>query len=242
MKTAITMAILGLSALQVNAAADSAASELSGVPLSVAARQVAAPTRGIGASEVRLSGAPMVFAKQPTAAPTPGEGTLVVALSGMPLNTAKLTNLPQDGLRTGTAPQMMAMHASGSGACASSAADSSMTSEQVQADLVSARLAGDIVANAESGLTLREVYPDLYPQQRASSSVTREQVAADLALARLGGDIVASSESGLTLREVYPDLYPTASTANGEQVKTGLAVATRTGDCLEIHASRHAQM
>ena len=250
MKTAITLAILTLGAMQANAWADPTAGALSGVPLSVAKRLSPATPNPIGASQVGLSGAPLAVAKQPTAAPTPGTGAVEVAKSGVPMNIAKLSNPPQNGARS-AAMHPMGMHASGMATGAGAAAESGITRAQVTAELDVARQRGETVANAESGLKFYEVYPALYPHPAAVTTLTREQVTAELAAARQRGDTLA--QNTLKPRDIYPALYPQQAPTAGltrAEVKAELAEAARTGNyfeggevtalCVEAHPNMHA--
>ena len=67
---------------------------------------------------------------------------------------------------------------------------------------------GNVIADNESGRTLREVYPNRYPKDTVAQAKTREQVKAELAEAQRTGDIIADGESGKKLNELYPSRYP----------------------------------
>jgi hypothetical protein len=82
-----------------------------------------------------------------------------------------------------------------------------VTRAQVKAELVEAIRTGNMLANDDSGRTLKQVRPDLYPAQ-APSSLTREQVKAELAEAIRTGNMPANDDSGLMLNQVHPHFYP----------------------------------
>jgi hypothetical protein len=63
---------------------------------------------------------------------------------------------------------------------------------------------GDVSANNETGLTLREEFPTHYPARPAVKGKTRAEVQTELAEAIRNGDLVTEGESGLTLRERSP--------------------------------------
>src|SRR5205814_953171 len=71
-------------------------------------------------------------------------------------------------------------------------AESSKTRAKVQAEMIDARRSGDVIASGESGLTLRELYPQRYPAVTAAGK-TREQVVAELKEAQRTGDIAVAS-------------------------------------------------
>lgn len=112
-------------------------------------------------------------------------------------------------------------------------ADPGKTRAQVQAELVAAEKAGDVV-EGEDGLTPRERFPWLYPASADSAPAkTRAQVQAELATAEKAGDVV-EGEDGLTPRERFPGLFPPED-ANGpavtrEQVRADLAAAQNAGE------------
>lgn len=107
------------------------------------------------------------------------------------------------------------------------------TRGQVKSELAAAIRSGDMIVSGESGLTLRELYPQRYPTAPAFPGKTREQVTLELADAIRTGDIVAAGELELKRNEVNPRLYPTRFAAAGKtraQVKDELAQAIRSGD------------
>lgn len=113
-------------------------------------------------------------------------------------------------------------------------AEGGRTREQVKAELAQAVRSGDIVANGESGLTLRELYPQRYPAAPAAG-VTRAQVLAEFEQARRTGDILAGGDAGLRLNELNPQAYPPKVASQGktrEQVQAELHEALRTGEVL----------
>lgn len=86
------------------------------------------------------------------------------------------------------------------------------TREQVRAELLQAQRNGDIVVNAESDQTARDMFPDRCPQRAAVAGKTRAEVPAELAEARRTGDILAAGDSGKKLNELYPSRYPAKAT------------------------------
>jgi hypothetical protein len=113
-------------------------------------------------------------------------------------------------------------------------AQTGKTRDQVQAEFLEAVRSGNIVANGESGLTLRELYPQRYPAVPAAG-VTRAQVLAEFEQARRSGDILAAGDAGLPLNEVNPQAYPPKAAAHGKtraQVEAELREALRTGNVL----------
>ena len=113
-------------------------------------------------------------------------------------------------------------------------AESSKTREEVQAEMIDARRSGDVIANGESGLTLRELYPQRYPAVTVAGK-TREQVVAELKEAQRTGDILAGGELAVPLNQAYPSAYPPKIMLAGKsraQVQAELREAIRTGDML----------
>ena len=90
-----------------------------------------------------------------------------------------------------------------------------LTREQVRAELAEAVRNGDIIADGDTGRTLRELYPHRYPALEVAMGKTREQVRAELAEAVRTGDILANGDQGLTLRELYPHRYEMADAKAG---------------------------
>lgn len=109
-----------------------------------------------------------------------------------------------------------------------------MTREQVRQQLAEARRDGSLSVG-ETGLPLRDLYPDRYPRALPDARRTREDVRAELDAARRSGDLLADGDSGLKLNELYPARYPQPTVIAGKtraQVKAELAEAQRTGDML----------
>jgi hypothetical protein len=108
------------------------------------------------------------------------------------------------------------------------------TREQVKAELAEAIRTGNVLANGESGLTLRELFPQRYPAT-PTAGATRAQVIAELKEAQRTGDIIAPGDSGLRLNELYPQAYPPKAVAAGKtraEVQAELREALRTGNVL----------
>jgi hypothetical protein len=116
------------------------------------------------------------------------------------------------------------------------AQDSLKTRGQVQAELGAAQRSGDVMAAGESGLTLREQFPQRYPASPRLAGNTRDQVLADLAEARRQGERPLGGEAGIAMNQAYPSRYPTATHAtlarSRAEVQAELAEARRNGDVL----------
>ena len=76
-------------------------------------------------------------------------------------------------------------------------------------------------ATGESGLTLREEFPQRYPAAVVLAGKTREQVRAETLEAIRTGDMVAAGEGGVRLNEEYPQRY-----AKGRPLYAADAVST----------------
>lgn len=120
-------------------------------------------------------------------------------------------------------------------AAAGAHAQSGITREQVKAELAEAIRTGNIVGSGESGLTLREMFPQRYGAAPAKvSTLTRAQVLQELADAQRSGDII-DGESGLRLNEQNPAAYPAKTVTAGKtraQVQAELKEALRTGEMI----------
>jgi predicted RNase H-like HicB family nuclease len=113
-------------------------------------------------------------------------------------------------------------------------AQSALTRDQVRAELAEAVRTGNILVNGESGLTLRELYPQRYPAA-PTAGATRAQVIAELKEAQRTGDIIAPGDSGLRLNQLHPEAYPAQVVAAGKtraEVQAELREALRTGNVL----------
>ena len=108
------------------------------------------------------------------------------------------------------------------------------------------------MANGESGLTLRELYPQNYPSQSVATR-SRDAVLADLKVAQSAGDTLAAGELAGRLSDVSPQAYPAKVVAEGRsraEVKAELLEALRNGDVLasgeagltlrQLHPSQYA--
>ncbi len=131
------------------------------------------------------------------------------------------------------------------------AADNSTgkTRDQVQAELVQARAAGDIIApdqlsidyTGRTGAKLNEIFPARYAAVVAETSKTRADVVADMKEAKRTGNVMAPTEvainfgtaSASKLNEIFPSRYPAVAAVASKtraEVRTELAEAQRTGD------------
>ena len=110
-------------------------------------------------------------------------------------------------------------------------AQEAKTRAQVREELAQAQASGDIIAPGDSGLTLRQLYPNRYPSRQAAASTTRAEVVAELQEARRNGDVM-TGDTGLTEYELHPQNYPTRVLAKGktrDEARAELAEAIRTG-------------
>jgi hypothetical protein len=108
------------------------------------------------------------------------------------------------------------------------------TRDEVRQELAEA-LRNGTIPHGESGLPLRELFPNSYPKAPVAVTRTRAEVLAELEAARLSGDLIADGESALKLKELYPSRYPQPVAVAGKtraEVKAQLAEALRTGDVL----------
>ena len=104
---------------------------------------------------------------------------------------------------------------------------------EVLKELEEAKKMGEIPANDESGLLLREEFPQRYPPKTAGPSLTREQVRRELQEAQRTGEIPANDESNMQLHELYPARYPQPASGprlTREQVKQELERARKAGE------------
>ena len=109
------------------------------------------------------------------------------------------------------------------------------TRDDVKAAWAEAQRTGNLPADGESGLLLRELHPQLYPQAAAIAGRTRDDVKAEFADAVRDGAVVASAESGLTLAQQYPQRYPAPARFAGksrDEVKAETLAAIRNGDLI----------
>ena len=210
MKTAITIAILSLTAFQAHAAQPSAAAVLSGVPLRVAAQPYAAPTPSAAAVDVKRSGIALSAAKQPYAAPTLGAAAASdVAKSGRPMQIATQTNPPSTWSRAGSDSDATRIQPGAMPATMTLSSSASEGREQVVAELAAAVGSGDLVANGEIGLRLNQLYPSQYAASPVLVSKTRQQVKAELADAIRTGDYVIGGDLSGTCKEIHPNMRRT---------------------------------
>src|SRR4051794_26391110 len=100
-------------------------------------------------------------------------------------------------------------------ASAAGHAQSPRTREEVRAELLEAQRTGNVLAGGESGLTLRELYPQRYGVAPASG-LTRAQVREQVREAQRTGDLLAGGEFGVKLNEVNPQAYPPREMAAGK--------------------------
>lgn len=119
------------------------------------------------------------------------------------------------------------------------AADTStVTREQVRAELAQAVRAGDIVANNETGERLNAQQPGRYVGASVGTAKSRAEVSAELAAATRAGWVVVDNQTGLMLKDLQPARgSQTAGSVTREQVKAELAEAIRNGDVVVNNAT-----
>ena len=114
----------------------------------------------------------------------------------------------------------------------------SLTRDQVLAELVQAQRTGDVI-DSHSGKKLNELFPASYPAKAAASAKTRDQVLAELIAAERSGDI--ANEHGVKANELLPHLYPAkaaSSSKSHDQVLAELVEAQRTGDIVDVKSTK----
>ncbi len=87
------------------------------------------------------------------------------------------------------------------------APESTLTRDQVRAELVAAYRAGTLVVNGETGKTAREMFPNLYPAPTVLAGKSREQVRAELVAAYHAGNFVIDGETGKLAHQMFPTWY-----------------------------------
>ena len=92
----------------------------------------------------------------------------------------------------------------------------SKTRAEVRAELIEAQRTGNILANGETGMLLKDLYPSQYPSQATVQAKSRDDVRAELIEAQRTGNILANGDSGMLLKDLYPSQYPTQSNAQGK--------------------------
>ena len=111
-------------------------------------------------------------------------------------------------------------------------AEEALSRQQVRDQWAEAQRLGDVAGPGDTGLTLRELYPQRYPQAPAAVAKTRAEVKLELAQAARDGEISVAGE-GQTLREAHPGRYPTVLADSGKtraEVKLEVAAARRAGE------------
>ena len=119
------------------------------------------------------------------------------------------------------------------------AADTStVTREQVRAELAQAVRAGDVVVNNETGERLNARQSGRHAS--VGSAKSRAEVSAELAAATRAGWVVIDNQTGLMLKDLQPASRGQTTAAGGatrEQVKAELAEAVRNGDVVVNNAT-----
>jgi ribosomal protein L30E len=116
-------------------------------------------------------------------------------------------------------------------AIAGAASAQGLSRAQVEAELATAIRNGDMVQS--SGVTLREMFPGMYPARPPVAHASRAQVESELQAALRNGDVVLGGESGVRAKDLNPSRYPADPVVAGktrEQVRSELAMAIRDGD------------
>ncbi|WP_137918156.1 DUF4148 domain-containing protein [Hydrogenophaga sp. 2FB] len=88
------------------------------------------------------------------------------------------------------------------------------TRDQVRAELAEAQRNGTLIADGQTGATLRDLNPGVYPAMPAATSMkTRADVRAELNEAWSRGDLVADGQTGASYRQLNPGFYATQTMA-----------------------------
>ena len=95
-----------------------------------------------------------------------------------------------------------------------------MTRAQVLAELAQAQKDGSIVVGGESGMTAKELRPDLYPSQAAAGK-SRTQVLAELAQAQRDGTAFVTGEANLEAKQTAPVVAKSRAQVQAELKDTG---------------------
>jgi len=117
-------------------------------------------------------------------------------------------------------------------AAAAFPAHAALTRDDVRAALADARQSGELVGPGDSGQSLREQRPDLFPGTPASRPRTRTEVVAELHDAQRAGELM-HGDSGTSDAELHPGAYPARVAPPGatrEDVRAELIGAQRVGD------------
>lgn len=94
------------------------------------------------------------------------------------------------------------------GAAFAADASSPKTRDQVRAELAEAQRNGTLIADGQTGATLRDLNPGLYAAMPVSASMkTRADVKAELREAWARGDLVADGQTGATYRDLASHRY-----------------------------------
>jgi hypothetical protein len=106
---------------------------------------------------------------------------------------------------------------------------------EVKAQLMDAIHNGDMIANGETGMTERQMFPDMYPKQPVVAGKTRAEVQAELAQSIHDGTLVEGGQLALREKDLSPGMYPADPVVAGmsrAQAKANLAMAIRDGDMI----------
>jgi len=117
------------------------------------------------------------------------------------------------------------------GVTAQAQVDAGKTREQVRDETLAAIRDGDVME--PSGLTMRQIYPGMYPAKPVAIGRTRDEVVAETLAAIHYGDL--GNVTGDAPRVMFPDMYPAAPVVAGktrDEVRAELAQAERNGDVL----------
>jgi hypothetical protein len=137
-------------------------------------------------------------------------------------------------IRSATAGHFLALALAFALPATSLPARAALTRDEVRAALADARASGALIAPGDSGLSLREQRPDLFPSAPARPARTRADVVAELRQARRAGELM-HGDSGRSDAELAPGAYSVPVAPRGRtraEVRAELAEAQRTGDVL----------
>jgi hypothetical protein len=85
---------------------------------------------------------------------------------------------------------------------------------------------GNVMTNGETGLTLRQQFPQRYGSAPAST-LTRAEVLQQLKEAQRTGDMLADGDSGQLLKDVFPQRYARVQPASDAPVQAEAGSAAR---------------
>ncbi len=120
-------------------------------------------------------------------------------------------------------------------AAGSSFAQTSLSRDEVKAELNRALRSGEIMPAGDADMLLREMTPSRYPAQATVPARSRDEVRAEVQAAARQGALMAAGEVDQSQRDMRPDLYPllaSGATKTRDEVMAELREARRSGDLM----------